>query len=81
MADDLASAHAAGVHRDDLVIEPRKPPLVLSDQLRIEADLAVTRHRELDLAGVGDHRLPSITVTPAARLLAGQVMVHLGVEN
>ena len=81
MADDLAGAHAAGVHRDDLVVEPRKPALVLGDQLRIEAGLAVARHLQLDLAGVGDDRLLAITVTPVARLLAGQMMIHLGVQN
>ena len=37
MADDLARAHAAGVHRDDLLVEAGKAALVLGDQLRIEA--------------------------------------------
>jgi hypothetical protein len=32
--DDLARAHAARVHRDDLVIEAGKPPLVFGDELR-----------------------------------------------
>ena len=81
MADDLAGAHAARVHRDDLVVEPRKPALVLGDQLRIEARLAVARHRQLDLAGIGDDRLLAITISPVARLLAGEMMIHLGVEN
>ena len=49
MADDLAGAHAAGVHRDDLVVEAREAALVLGDQLRIEARLAVARHLQLDL--------------------------------
>jgi len=48
--------------------KPGKPPLVLGDQLRIEAGLAVTRHLQLDLAGVGDHRLLAVTVTPVAGL-------------
>jgi tetratricopeptide (TPR) repeat protein len=81
MADDLAGAHAAGVHRDDLVVEPRKAALVLGDQLRVEACLAVARHRQLDLAGIGDDRLLAITISPVARLFAGEVMVHLGVEH
>ena len=81
MADDLAGAHAAGVHRDDLVVEARKAALVLGDQLRIKARLAVAQHLQLDLAGVGDDPLFAIAVSPVARLLAGEMMVHLGVEN
>ncbi len=44
MTDDFAVAHAAGVHRDDLVIEARKTPLILGDQRRIEARLPIARH-------------------------------------
>jgi len=40
-ADDLARAHTAGVHRDDLVVEPREAALILGDQLRIKLGLAV----------------------------------------
>src|SRR3954468_18010195 len=47
MADNFAGAHAAGVHRDDLVIKPRKAALVSGDQLRIETGMAVARHRQL----------------------------------
>ena len=36
---------------------------------------------ELDLARVGDDRLLPVTISPVARLLAGQMMVHLGVQN
>ena len=81
MANDLAGAHAAGIHRNDLVVEPRKPALVLGDQLRIEAGLAVARYRQLDLAGIGDDRLLAVTISPVARILAGEMMVHLGIEN
>src|SRR5215213_376635 len=51
MADNLAGAHAAGVHRDDLVVEPREAALIFGDQLRIETGLAIARHRQLDPAG------------------------------
>ena len=58
MADNhLAGAHAAGVHRDDLVVEPRKLALVFGDQLRIEPGLMVARHLQFDLPGIGDDRL------------------------
>src|SRR6201990_260748 len=81
MADDLARAHTAGVHRDDLVVEPRETALVLGDQLRIKAGLAVPRNRQLDLAGGGNPRLPAITISPIARLFTGEMMIHLSVEN
>ena len=54
LSDDLARAHAAGVHRDDLGIEPREAVLVVGEQLRVETNLAVTRNLQLDLARVGD---------------------------
>src|SRR3954465_3840434 len=81
MADNLAGAHDAGVHRDDLVIKPRKAALVSGDQLRIETGLAVARHRQLDPTGIGNDRLLAVAISPIARLLARQMMVHLGVEN
>ena len=43
VALDLADAHAAGVHRDDLVVEAGKAPLVLGDQLRVEGRQPVAR--------------------------------------
>ena len=81
MADDLPRAHAAGVHRDDLVVETRETALVLGDQLRIKAGLAVARHLQLDPTGVGDDGLLAIAVAPVAGLLAGQMMIHLGVQH
>jgi hypothetical protein len=37
MAADLAHAHAARIHGDDLVVEVREAALVFGDQLRVEA--------------------------------------------
>jgi len=34
MALDFRNAHAARVHRDDFLVETRKPPLIFGDQLR-----------------------------------------------
>jgi hypothetical protein len=45
VAADLAHRHAARVHRDDLLVEVRKAPLILGDQLRIESAGPVARHR------------------------------------
>ena len=81
---DLADAHAAGVHRDDLLVEAGKPPLVLGDQLRIEGRQPIPRNLEVDLAGLGQHRLLAIAVAavgPAVRLAGLQVMIHLRVQR
>src|ERR1044071_2633023 len=50
-------------------------PLVSGDQLRVKPGLAVARNRQLNPAGVGDHRLLAVAISPIARLLAGQTMV------
>jgi hypothetical protein len=39
-ADDLAGGQPAGVHRDNLVVEPWEAALVLGDQQRVKARLA-----------------------------------------
>ena len=49
----LAYRHATGVHRDDLVVEPGKAPLVLGDQDRCEAAVAVARDLHLKRAVIG----------------------------
>jgi hypothetical protein len=43
MPPDLAGAHAAGVHRHDLVVEAGEAALVLGDQLRVEGRQPVAR--------------------------------------
>ena len=79
---DLAGAHAARVHRHDLVIEPGEAALVLGDQLRVEARLTVARHVDRQLAGIGHHGLPAVAVARVAgTVLAGQVMIHLRVQG
>ena len=40
MPDDLAGAHAAGIHRHDLVVEAGEAALILGDELRVEASPA-----------------------------------------
>ena len=84
MALDLADRHAAGVHRDDLLVEPRKPPLIAGDQLRIKRAFAVAGNPEIELRGLGQHRLLRIAVaavTLARRRLAVEMIIDLGVEN
>ena len=53
MCADVAGGHAAGVEREDLVIEPLKAPLTLSDDLWLEAAVTITRRVDPDLAMLG----------------------------
>jgi hypothetical protein len=79
---DLAGAHAAGVHRNDLLVKAGKPPLVLGDQLRIEGRQAIPRNVERHLARFRQYRLPAITVAAVAVFLAGaEMMIHLRVQH
>lgn len=82
MAGNLPGAHAARVHRHDLVIEARKAPLVLGDQLRIEAALTIARDCKLNLGRVRDHRLAAIAVAAVANLIiVPEMMIHLSIER
>jgi hypothetical protein len=80
----LPDRHAPGVHRHDLVVEARQPPAVLGDQLRIEGREAIARHRDAQLAAVGEQRLLAVAVAavgPALGRLAVEMVVHLGVQR
>ena len=84
MCRNVASGRPAGVQRDDLLVESGEPPLVLGDQRRLKAALAIPRNRQLELAAVGEHRLRARAVAVIAgglfRVLA-QMYIHLGVQN
>lgn len=54
---DFPDGQAAGVQRDDLLVEPREPALVLADQLRLKGAVAITRHVDRDRSVVRQHRL------------------------
>src|SRR3954463_4574498 len=59
-----------------------EPSLVLGDQLRVEGRPPVTRHLQLDPAGVGDDALAAVAVAGVAgAAVAGEVVVHLGVQR
>ena len=80
--DNLPVAHAPGIHRDDLLVEARKPALVFGDELRVEIRLAVSRDGQVELAAVRRDGLAAIAVAAVSgAVLAGQMMVHLGVQR
>jgi hypothetical protein len=70
--------------RHDLLIEAGDPAPVLRDPLRIEGREPIPRHRDVELAGLRQQRLPAVAVTavgPATATLTIHVMVHLGVQH
>src|SRR4051794_32169050 len=84
VALDLPDREAAGVHRDDPVVEARQPPPVLGDQLRIEGREPIPWHRDRQLAVLGQEGLPAVAVPPIGATLGGlfgQVVVDLGVQR
>ena len=82
MSHDLARAHAARVHRDDLLIEAGKASLIFGDQLRIEARLPVAGNINHKLAGIGHHRLAAIAVAVVVSLiLLPKMIIHLGIQS
>src|SRR3546814_10309205 len=67
MTGNLSRAHAARVHRDDLVIETGEATLIFGDQLWIETARPIPRHFDLDPSPVGRHRLAAIAVPAVGR--------------
>ncbi len=81
---DVAGAHATRVQRQDLLVEPRKAPLVLADQRRVEAPLAVAGNIQHHPLAARVHGLRAGAVAVIARRLlrlVAQVHVHLGIEH
>lgn len=66
MPDDRTGAHAARIHRHDLVVGTRKAALVPGDELRIEGRLTIARDLQLDPSGLGRHRLAAVAIAAAA---------------
>jgi hypothetical protein len=76
MADDLAGAHAAGVSEMILSSNPGNRRWYCGAKRAWRSH----RHLQLDLAGVGNES-SCHNHSLIAGLFAGQVMIHLGVEN
>src|SRR5688500_12609335 len=77
------SAPAAGVHRDDPVVESGKTPFVLGDQLWLKRSRTVARHGDAQRALVGQHRLAAAAVAVVATFALGvrQVQAQLGAQG
>ncbi|CAM5602904.1 hypothetical protein ATER59S_05514 [Aquamicrobium terrae] len=85
VAADLAHAHAARIHGDDLVVELGEAALIFGDRLRIERAGPVPWDRKLHLRRACQHRLLRMPVAPVARpvglALIVEMLVKLGVQN
>jgi hypothetical protein len=84
----LAGRQAAGVQRQDLLVEAGQTDLALADQLGIEAAVAIARNGDLDLAGGVDHPLVGLAVAAVAAavtvpgvLLVAEMIGQLGVQG
>src|SRR5205814_7562176 len=75
VALDLANRETAGIEADDPIIEPVEPGLSLRHDLRLEASLAVARHRDLDRPVIADHRLARIAVAAVAAVAPSRVAI------
>ena len=85
---DLAHRHAAGVQRQDLVVEAGPAGLVLGNQLRLEAALAVAGHLDRQRAELALERLAAAAVAGVAGRVGhrrmpvvAEVLGHLGVQR
>jgi len=88
MALDLPHRHAAGVQRQDLVVEASPAGLVLGDDLWLKTTVAVTGHFNRHLAELAFEGLLALAVAGVAggigyRLVAGvaKVFGHLGFQR
>jgi hypothetical protein len=72
---DVAGGHPARIQGDDAVVEPLQSGLALAHDLRTERASAVPRHRNIDRADVGEHRLWIAAITGVARPAAGRVVL------
>ena len=73
---DLARRHAAAVQRHDLVVEPREAPLMLRDEKRLEAALAVARHLDAQRAVLGQDSLSPDISSVAGRRPRAEARFH-----
>ena len=63
-APGFPHAHAAGVHRDDFLVEAGKSALVLGNQLRIKRAFAIARNPKFQLRRLAQNRPLRIAVAP-----------------
>ena len=84
MTADLANAHAARIHGDDLLIEVRETALIFGDQLRVERAGPVARDRQRHLRRSRQNgllRIAVATVGVAAGVFVAEMLIECGLQN
>jgi hypothetical protein len=71
---DVAGGHPARIQGDDPLVEAIEAGLALADDLRLERPGPIPRHRQIDGADIGQHRLAGGAVAAVARTAAGRVV-------
>ena len=59
------------------LIDARQPPLPFGDDFRLEAGIAVPRHRELYRPGLGNHGLGAVAVAGITAIAAFRVVLGI----
>jgi hypothetical protein len=75
MLGDVASRHAAGIQRQDHVLDLAQAAFAFGHDRRGEGAVAVTRHFELDRARGGQHGFAAVPIAGIARSVAGWIAV------
>ena len=88
MTLNITNGHAPRIHRDDLVVESFKSPLVLLDNLWFILAVTVTGYFNTNIAYLGEQGLFAGAVAGISRVspfgivgFVSQVVFHLGVHR
>ena len=73
MALDLAHRHAAGIEAQNLIVEPVKAGLALSDKFRFERTAPVAGDRDLHFPVLSQKRFRTRTIAAIAAASAGRI--------
>jgi hypothetical protein len=74
---DVAGGHAAGIQRQDHVIDLAEPPLPFRHDLRLEGAITVAGNPDPDRPGRRGHRFVITAVAGIARAVPRRVAFHI----
>jgi hypothetical protein len=71
---DIPGGQTAGIQRQHDLINAGQPALPFGHDHRLEAAISVPRHLDVDLTGIGQHRLGAFPVAGVAQVSAHRLM-------
>jgi len=77
LALDLTRRHAARVHRQNLVVEALEPCLMLRQDLRLEAAIAISRRFHHHRPEIALNRLGSCPVTGIPAVISRRIVLFI----